>query len=113
MTQGLPYSAGEIWALIIALGIGTYLIRFSFLGLIGDRPLPPLVMRLLRYTPFAVLPGLVAPMVLTGSPEAGPDVMRLIAAVATVLVGWRSGNLIAAIVTGLAVFYGPDYLSSS
>lgn len=30
----------KIWIIIFFLGIGTYLIRFSFLGLVGDRQLP-------------------------------------------------------------------------
>lgn len=50
----------EIWTIIILVAIGTYLIRFSFIGLIGDREFPQWVLRHLRYTPVAVLPGLVA-----------------------------------------------------
>ena len=40
-------------------GIGTFLVRFSFLGLIGNRDLPPWLLRHLRYTPVAVFPALV------------------------------------------------------
>ncbi|PJN94093.1 hypothetical protein CNY89_16575, partial [Amaricoccus sp. HAR-UPW-R2A-40] len=50
------------WVVIWGLGIGTFLIRFSFLGMIGDRALPDWAMRMLRYVPVAVLPGLVAPI---------------------------------------------------
>ncbi len=32
--------AGYIWTIIIVLGVGTYLIRFSFLGLIVGKDLP-------------------------------------------------------------------------
>ncbi|RUM49434.1 MAG: hypothetical protein DSY85_15675, partial [Marinomonas sp.] len=46
----------SIWAVIILLGIGTYLIRYSFLGIIGGRDLPEWLLRHLRYVPFAVLP---------------------------------------------------------
>ena len=46
----MTYSAIEIWTIIVIMGIGTFLIRFSFLGLIGDRPMPGFVLRLLRYT---------------------------------------------------------------
>ena len=60
----MTYSTAEIWTIIGIMGIGTFLIRFSFLGLIGDRPMPAFVLRLLRYTPVAVLPGMVAPLVL-------------------------------------------------
>ena len=38
----MNYSTAEIWAIITLMGIGTFLIRFSFLGLIGDRPMPQL-----------------------------------------------------------------------
>lgn len=37
----MTYSDSTIWILIVAMGIGTFLIRFSFLGLIGDRKMPP------------------------------------------------------------------------
>ena len=30
----------ETWIVILALAVGTFLIRFSFLGIIGSRPLP-------------------------------------------------------------------------
>ena len=53
----------SIWTVIIFLGIGTFLIRFSFLGIIGGRRLPEWALRHLRYVPVAVLPGLIAPMV--------------------------------------------------
>ena len=32
----------RIWAVILVLGLGTFLIRFSFIGLVGDRALPRL-----------------------------------------------------------------------
>jgi branched-subunit amino acid transport protein len=96
MSLSLSLSAWEIWGLILALGLGTFLIRFSFLGLIGSKELPDWVLRHLRYTPVAVLPGLVAPLVIwsgTG-PEQATDPWRLAAALVTLAVGvWtRSTN---------------------
>lgn len=94
-------SGGEIWTIIVVLGLGTYLIRFSFLGLVGERPLPPLLLRLLRYTPVAVIPGLVAPLVLWPAATDGqPDPARLLAAAATLFAGWWTRNLFAAIAAG-------------
>ncbi len=85
----MSYSDFEIWFLIVALGVGTFLIRFSFFGLIGNHEMPGWVLRHLRYTPVAVLPGLVAPLVLWPAAAGGaPDPARLAAAVVTVLVGW-------------------------
>ncbi len=93
----MNYSTAEIWMIIALMAVGTFLIRFSFLGLIGSRPMPTLVLRLLRYTPVAVLPGMVAPLVLWPAATGGePDLVRVIAASVTLLVGlWRKNVLIA------------------
>ena len=99
-------SAAEIWLIILALGAGTFLIRFSFLGLLGDRPLPPLIMRLLRYTPVALLPGLVAPLVAwPAATDGAPDPARLAAAAATLAAGLLFRNVVAGIFCGAAALY--------
>ena len=56
MTNGT--SDATVWLVIVVLGIGTFLIRWSFLGALGNRDMPPWVLRMLRYTPVAVLPAL-------------------------------------------------------
>ncbi|MEL6640484.1 MAG: AzlD domain-containing protein [Pseudomonadota bacterium] len=102
----MSYSAGMIWFIIFALGVGTYLIRFSFLGLIGDRPMPPIVLRLLRYTPVAVLPAMVAPLVVW--PEATDGVIdpaRLAAALVSLAVGYWKKNVLWAIGAGAVTLY--------
>lgn len=107
----MTVSAVEIWALIVLLGAGTYLIRFSFLGLIGDRTLPVWALRLLRYVPVAVLPGLVAPLVLWPAATQGEaDPARLAAAAATFLAGMITKSVLAAIVIGMLTLYGMLYL---
>ena len=101
----MTYSPATIWAIILTLGIGTYLIRFSFLGLIGDRRMPEWVLRHLRYTPVAVLPGLVAPIVLWPEATGGePDPIRLAAAALTVLVGWWRKSALSGVLAGAATF---------
>ena len=107
----MTLSDGAVWAIIVGLGIGTFAIRFSFLGLIGDRKLPPWVLRHLRYTPVAVLLGLVAPLVLWPSATGGdPDPARLLAAGATLAAGYVTRSLLVAVFTGAAVLYGALYL---
>lgn len=102
----MTYPAAEIWAMVAAIGAGTFLIRFSFLGLLGGRRLPPRALRLLRYTPVAVIPGLVAPLV--AFPEAtggSPDAARLLAAAVTLGVGiWRK-SFLAGFFAGVATLY--------
>lgn len=90
-----------VWTVIAGLAIGTFLIRFSFLGLIGDQPLPGWLLRLLRYTPVAVIPGLVAPLVIfPPATEGVPDPARLVAAGVTVAVGLAARNTLVAILAG-------------
>ncbi len=107
----MSYSSAEIWVIIIGLGLGTYLIRFSFLGPLGRAKLPAFVMRLLRYTPVAVLPGLIAPMVLWPAATGGePDAARLLAALAAGGLGYWTRNVIVALVGGAATLYLGLYL---
>lgn len=102
----MNYSTAEIWLIIAVLGAGTFLIRFSFLGLIGDRDMPPIVLRLLRFTPVAVLPGMVAPLVLWPAATDGqPDPVRLVAAAVTVVVGLWLRNVLWAMAAGAGALY--------
>ena len=98
--------SGTIWTVIVLLGLGTFVIRFSFLGLIGGRELPPWVLRHLRYTAVAVLPGLVAPLVLWPAATDGAlDPPRLVAALVTVAVGLWRRNVLAGMIAGLLALY--------
>jgi branched-subunit amino acid transport protein len=102
----MSLDTGQIWTIIVLLGIGTYLIRFSFLGIIGSRPLPPLVLRLLRYTPVAVIPGLVAPQVIWPAATGGhPDPARMLAALVTLGVGWWTRSFFPAMAAGAATLF--------
>mgnify|MGYP000515666769 CR=1 FL=1 len=94
----------QVWVVIIGLGAGTFLIRLSFLGLIGDRALPEWVLRHLRYTPVAVLPGLTAPLLLwPGGVDATADAPRLVAAAVTVLAGVLTRSMMTSMVIGALV----------
>ncbi|RBI77035.1 AzlD domain-containing protein [Roseovarius sp. TE539] len=101
-----------LWFVIACLGLGSFALRFVFLGMIGDRPLPPWVLRHLRYTAVAVLPGLVAPMVAWPAATGGqPDAPRLAAALITIGVGLATRNVLAAIGSGAAGLYFGLYLA--
>lgn len=100
-----------IWTIILVLGVGTYLIRFSFLGLIGGKDLPEWVLRHLRYTAVAVLPGLIAPLVLWPAATNGEvDPARLSAALVTFGMGLLTRNVIAAILCGGVTLFGMIWL---
>ncbi len=106
-------SETEVWIVIIGLGLGTYLIRFSFLGMIGDRDLPPFLLKLLRYTPVAVIPGLIAPLLIWPEATGGTvDAPRLVAAFVTVGVGLWTRNFLAAMAAGALTLFGMLALSA-
>ena len=100
------------WTLTLLLGAGTFLIRFSFLGLLGGRTLPDRVLLYLRYVGVAVFPALFMPLVVWPDATGGePDPIRLIAALAAFLAGLRFG-VIWAIVAGMGTLYLMQYLFS-
>lgn len=102
----MNYSDAQIWFIIAVLAVGTYLIRFSFLGLIGDRPMPSIVLRLLRFTPVAVLPAMVAPLVVWPQATGGDfDPVRMAAAIATVLAAYLRRNALWGVVAGIVTLY--------
>jgi len=107
----MTYSDPQIWLIIVILGIGTFVIRFSFLGLLGDRELPEWALRHLRYTPVAVLPAIITPLVLWPTATQGQlDPARLGAAAVALAVGYLSKNALAAIGAGMATLYALIYV---
>jgi branched-subunit amino acid transport protein len=102
----MDYSTAQIWAIILALALGTFALRYSFLGLIGRRRLPEWALRHLRYTPVAVLPGLIAPLVLFPAATDGqPDPARLLAAAVTLGIGYWTKNVLWAIIGGALTLF--------
>lgn len=92
-----------LWAVIVAMGVGTFAFRFSFLGL-SDRldEVPPLAERALSFVPAAVLAALVLPalLVVDGSVAvAGND--RLLAGAFGAAVAWRTEDIFWTIVAGV------------
>src|SRR6056297_1113009 len=72
-----------LWTVIAGIGIGSFALRFAFIGLVGDRPLPGWLLRHLRYTAVTVIPALVAPLVIWPPATGGETApARLAAALA-------------------------------
>jgi branched-subunit amino acid transport protein len=98
--------AATIWVAIVAIGVGTFLIRYSFIGLVGDRRLPDWATRLLRYVPMAVMPGLAAPLVVWPQATSGEsDPARVLAALVALAIGAATRSVLGAIVGGMGVLY--------
>lgn len=107
----MNYTPAELWFIILALGVGTFVVRFSFLGILGDRQLPPWLLRHLRYTAVAILPAMVTPLILWPQATGGQmDPVRITAAAAALGVGLWTKNAIWAIVAGMGSLWGLGWL---
>jgi len=100
-----------LWTVIIGLAIGSFGLRFAFIGLMANRTMPAWLMRHLRYTAVAIIPALVTPLVAWPSVTDGvTSLPHLLAALVTLAVGLLSKNVIAAMASGGATLYGLLYL---
>lgn len=103
--------AATIWVIIAGLAFGSFALRFVFIGFVGDRPMPPWVLRHLRYTAVAILPALITPLVVWPAATDGqPDLPRMAAATVALAVGVVSKNMLAAIFSGAGTLYGLLFL---
>ncbi|SMX37781.1 AzlD domain-containing protein [Maliponia aquimaris] len=101
----------DLWLIIVLMGLGSFGLRFVFLGLVGDRALPGWLLRHLRYTAVAVMPALVAPLVVWPSATGGEtDPLRLAAAAAALAVGYGWKSLYGAMIAGAAVMLAGAWL---
>ncbi len=101
----------DLWIVIIGMGLGSFALPFVFLGLVGDRAMPDWLLRHLRYTAVAILPALVAPLVIWPSATGGEtDPLRLAAAAAALIVGYFSKSLYGAVGAGAAVMIAGAWL---
>ena len=94
--------------IIVIIGVGTYLERLSFIGIIGDREVPEWAVLPLRFVAPAVFAALVAPAVLLqdGSVVVSPAVNpRALATLLALLVAWGTKNVAATLVAGMAALW--------
>lgn len=97
----------EIWLTILLAGILTFLIRLSFIFLIGRWQLPAWLGRALRFVPPAVLSAIIFPEVLyhNGELYLAAGNLRIWAALLAALVAWRTRNIFLTILAGMAGLY--------
>lgn len=95
----------NIWLLIVGVGLGSVLLRASFLVLLRDRMLPESLTLSLGLVPAAVLAALIAPELLY-SRENGvfdPFGPRLAAGLLAAAVAWKTRNLLLTLIVGLGL----------
>ncbi|MFK8183022.1 MAG: AzlD domain-containing protein [Phormidesmis sp.] len=100
-----------VWFECLVIGgmaIATFAIRYFMFGVSSRLYLPPALLKALRYVPPVVLTAIVTPEVLLseGSLDISIFNARLIGAIAAILTGVSTQNLLLTIVLGMATFFG-------
>jgi len=100
-------SAFAIWSLFIFLGLGTFLLRLSFIYLFGKVEMPDWLRRALRFVPASVLAALVFPALTypAGILDLSLGNVRLLAGLGGALVAWKTKNILWTIVVGMILFW--------
>ncbi|ANG63986.1 branched-chain amino acid ABC transporter [Marinobacterium aestuarii] len=97
----------ELWLLFLAVGLGTFSLRLSFIQFHGQLRLPAVLNRALVYVPASVLAALVLPSVVNSGADAELSLLspRTLAALAAALVAWKTKNILLTLGTGMGVLW--------
>ncbi len=98
----MPRDASTLWLIILGIGAGTFLIRFSFIWLFGRGEVRPEIQRVLRFVPASVLSALVLPsFVFTQESAFSFDNRRFWAGLVAAVIAWRTRNMLLTIAAGM------------
>lgn len=97
-------ASAQVWLLMAAAGVGSFAIRYSFVGLVRKGEVPRWAANLLRHVPAAALTALVVTSVSSHGSESAAEAttLRLCAILLAGLVAWRTKSMLATIACGMA-----------
>ncbi|MCX2898108.1 AzlD domain-containing protein [Pseudomonas mandelii] len=97
-----------LWGMFLAVGLGTFIMRLSFVELYGRWRIPPLLSRALAYVPASVLASLVLPAVVY--PGGQGDFVwqnpQIPAALIAAWIAWKTRSTVLTLAAGMAVLWG-------
>ncbi|KAA5606625.1 AzlD domain-containing protein [Roseospira marina] len=102
-----PFTAQQFWGLVILCGVGTWLLRASFIQLAGAFPVPRWLTRALRYVPPSVLAALVVPALVQADTvfTSAWDWTRPAAGMVAVAVAAITRRVILTLVVGMGALW--------
>ena len=100
-------STSSTWLLFVAIGLGTFTLRFLFIYLFGKIEMPAWLRRALRFVPAAALAALVFPALThsSGSLDLSIHNFRLLAGLGGALVAWKTRNVLLTILVGMILLW--------
>lgn len=102
-----------VWAAVVAVALGTWAFRLSFVVLLGYlEEVPPRVDRVLQLIPAAVIAAIIGPnlLLVDGSLAIGADNEQLLAGLVAVVVAWYTKNMFATIAVGMLTLWALIFL---
>ena len=102
------------WLAIIGLAIGAFAIRYSFIGLLAGKKLPPRFDRALQLAVPAIFAALVVPMILlhAGNLNLHERWPHIVAVLATGVYAWWRGGMLISLVIGMVTLHTLLWCSS-
>jgi branched-subunit amino acid transport protein len=102
----------NLWLVLILGGLGTYLIRLSFILIFQHIQIPSYMERILRLVPPAVFSAIVLPELLVrdGSVQFSFTNLRLIAGLLAAIVALKTRNVLVTIASGMVILWILQYL---
>ncbi|MNF40525.1 Branched-chain amino acid transport protein (AzlD) [compost metagenome] len=103
-----------LWGMFLAIGVGTFVMRLSFVELYGRWRIPKLLSRALLYVPASVLAALALPAVVypNGHSEFVLGNPQIPAAIVAAWVAWKTRNTILTLAVGIAVLWAFKLIGS-
>jgi len=97
----------QAWIALLAASAITLAIRFSFIGLQGDREFPLALRKALRFVPASVLaaivwPGVIAPHKVMNLSFGN---LQIYAALVAAAVAWKTRNILATLGVGMGLLW--------
>jgi branched-subunit amino acid transport protein len=101
----------SLWMILILGGLGTYLIRLSFILIFQHIQIPDYMERILRLVPPSVFLAIALPELLIrdGAVNFSFSNLRLLAGMLAVLVAIKSRNVLVTIAAGMAFLWILQY----
>jgi len=96
-----------LWLMLLVIGGITYAIRLSCIGLLGQRDMPALLLKALRFVPITVLPAIILPELFLRNNALALSVQnpRWMAGLLAGFVAWRTRNVLLTIAAGMVALW--------
>ncbi|CAM2009954.1 AzlD domain-containing protein [Acanthopleuribacter pedis] len=100
-------TANAIFWTMAAVGLGTFLMRASFISVFTQRNMPAVVERIMAYLPVAILSALIVPafVIRDGAAHVGLDNYRLLAGLLAIGVAAKTKKVVPTLFVGLVCLW--------